>query len=357
MIPPDRAHKKWLRKGVVRSFRWLGIDRLAGKLRRGAVVLYYHGVEREIVDPQVQEIHLAFPVFEKQIEFLRRKCDIISLNYLRDCLKYGYRIDPASVLLTFDDGYKNNHRVVWPYLRSLEIPFAVFLSTKHIDQGTRFPTYCMRAALFSTERSHAYIKGLDLDLDLSSREKRILAKNTLELYLKQSPQESVRRIIDELKLLVPEEKWPEINDRYQSDAPMTWNDARELASAGVAIGSHCHDHFILHSRQSPLEMNEQMKVSKERIEKELGTCDFISYPEGGLQSLDSRAVLMAKEIEYDLGFTVVSGEIRDHVNPLILPRLGISSDMDHFQFNINTSFRFNRYYRDWSLRYLSAQEV
>lgn len=294
---------------------------------------------------------MSLPVFEKQIEFLSRSFDIISLRYLRDCLKNGYRIEPGSILLTFDDGYKNNRLIVWPYLSSLDIPFSVFISTNHVGQGIRFPTYYLRAALFSTEKSHVYVKGLDRDLDLSTREKRVLAKNTLEVLLKRSPQKMARQIIGELMDLVPEERWSEINGRFQSDAPMTWDDVRELAAAGVAVGSHCHDHFILHSKQNPLEMSEQVRLSKELIIKELGSCDCIAYPDSGPNSLDSQAIISARETGYELGFTCVSGEIVNCVNPMILPRLGISDDLDHFRFNLNTSFRFNRSYQNWSDRY------
>jgi hypothetical protein len=345
------AAKKWFRRCVAESFHWSGINRLARKFRSGAVVLYYHGVEPEILDSRVQEIHLPFELFEKHIDYLRKNFDIISLPYLLDCLKNGYRLEPLSALITFDDGYKNNLDVVWPFLSSYEIPFALFISTHHVDGGLRFPTYYLRAALFYTERERVDIKSLNKSYDLRSREKRMLAKNQLEVLLKRAPQPLVRQIIEEISTLIPEDRWREIDEAFHSDEPMTWEDVLKLAAGGVTIGSHCHDHFILHGQQSRSEITYQIQTSKKLIEQKVGNCAYISYPEGGSRFLDPSIIPVVQENQYELGFTSVGGEILDGQNRFILPRLGIPSRLDHFIFNLNTSFRFNRQFERWGRQF------
>ena len=256
-----------------------------------------------------------------------------------------------SVLITFDDGYKNNLDVVWPYLNSYEVPFTLFISTHHVDGGLRFPTYYLRAALFWTEKARVDIKCLDRSYDLGTREKRMRAKNQIEVLLKNAPQPLVRRIIEEISSLIPEERWKEIDEVFHSDEPMTWEDVIKLAAAGVTIGSHCHDHFILHNRQSRSDVTFQIETSQRLIEQKIGNCVFISYPEGGSRFLDPGIIPIVEASRYELGFTSVGGEILEGQNLYILPRLGIPSRLDHFIFNLNTSFRFNRQFERWSRRF------
>ena len=347
---------KRLRIRIAQSFQWSGVNRLARKFKTGAVILYYHGVEAEIFDPQVQPIHLPFALFEKQVDYLRKNFDIISLPYLLDCFKNGYRLDPLSVLITFDDGYKNNREIVWPFLSSLEIPFSVFISTRHIEEGIRFPTYYLRAALFSSESTSLHVRGINESFDISTWEKRVKAKNYLEVLIKNSPQHVVAQVIQELKGSIPGERWAEINGRFHSDQPMTWDDVKHLSDSGVAIGSHCHDHFILHSQQSRSEIHHQIATSKGLIETKVGPCVYLSYPEGGSSGLDASVLGAMADCHYELGFTSVGGEIREGLNPFLLPRLGTSPQFDHFRFNLNTSFRFNGSFRRWSRQFFEASE-
>ena len=50
-------------------------------------------------------------------------------------LASGSRLDPRHIVLTFDDGYKNNIRIIAPLLHSWNLPFTIFVSTRHISEG------------------------------------------------------------------------------------------------------------------------------------------------------------------------------------------------------------------------------
>jgi len=343
--------KKYLKNCIFKGAEILRANNLIKKLKTGATAFCYHGVEYEIIDHQVQEEHLSFNQFENQIDYLRRNFEIISLDYLYDSLKNGYKINSSQVLITFDDGYKNNINVVMPFLRSFNIPFSIFICTNHIDNGLRFPTYYLRAAIFFTEQKHIIIPSIKKHFDISTQKKRIYAKNAIEKLLKTEPQHVVNLIINDLIDLIPYNRWSEINSIFSSEEPMDWYDIKKLNNLGITIGSHCHDHFILHSNQSITQVNYQLKTSKDLIEKNLGKCDYIAFPDGGARNISFDSLLSVKENKYRLGFTIVKGEIDNSSNPYILPRLGISVDISHFKFNINTCFRFNKQLSSWSSRF------
>ena len=84
---------------------------MSSMLRRwksGPTVLFYHGVEEKIVDPRIQTLHLELAAFEKQIGYLRKHFDIVSIDDLCDGVTGGKKLPPSMVVLTFDDGYRNN---------------------------------------------------------------------------------------------------------------------------------------------------------------------------------------------------------------------------------------------------------
>ena len=68
--------------------------------------------------------------FEKQIKYLKKEFQIISLDYLYECLKNNYKLSPKDVVVTFDDGYKSYIKNVTPLLMKKKIPSLVFLNSE-----------------------------------------------------------------------------------------------------------------------------------------------------------------------------------------------------------------------------------
>src|SRR5215831_4482261 len=71
-----------VRRAVLVASRISGVQRLFRRRSQGPTVLFYHGVEERISDPIVQGMHFPIGLFEKQIRFLRREREVISLDGL-----------------------------------------------------------------------------------------------------------------------------------------------------------------------------------------------------------------------------------------------------------------------------------
>jgi len=309
--------------------------------------LFYHGVEDQIVDSRVQAIHLPLQYFEKQIAYLRKHFDIISLDHFYDCISSGRKMGSRQIILTFDDGYKNNLYIVAPYLEVHKVPFAVFVSTRHIAARRRFPTYYLRASVFyCTEKR---IKILNEVFDIRTQAGRLSAIGVISKKLKCSPQKIAEQIVEELMALLPKDQWLELNQRFASDEPMNWGEVKQLHDRGAVVGSHCHDHFILNNKQSMKEIGDQLQTSKALVQEHVGECKYIAYPNGGMSDICPGAVASVRENQYLAGLTTIAGEVEAQNNPYILPRIcGHIEDMPHFKFTINTGFRHNRNYRKWA---------
>jgi len=326
--------------GIINSCQFPGISYLLKKQRRGAIILFYHGIEYRIIDKRIQTIHIPFDLYEKQIHYLRNNFDIISLDYLQESLREGYKISPSQVAITFDDGYKNNLHIVAPFLKTYNIPFTVFICTNHIESGKRFPAYYLHASINYTEMKFIELKSINQRFDISTPEKKLTVQKSLLRLLKSKPQHEVNKIVDALINLIPQERWVELNNRFYSDEPLDWDDVKKLYRQGVTIGSHCHDHAILHSHQDKEEIEYQLKTSNKLIESHLGECRYFSYPNGGINDITLYSINSVKNNKYLLGCTTILGQIESNCNPYILPRIGGEKDMEIFKFDLDVRLRY-----------------
>lgn len=109
--------------------------------REGIVVLMYHRVHESL---PADALNTPPPVFRGHMEYLKKHCRVIGLEAL---LKtddwrplYGTRKKPT-VLITFDDGYRDNYLNAYPVLKSLGLTATVFLTTGMIGTCQKRPRY------------------------------------------------------------------------------------------------------------------------------------------------------------------------------------------------------------------------
>jgi peptidoglycan/xylan/chitin deacetylase (PgdA/CDA1 family) len=312
---------------------------------RGPIVLFYHGVEEHFVDDQVQTLHLPLSVFEKQIAFLRNNRELLSMDDLFESIKHGWRLDSRHVVLTFDDGYKNNLEFVAPLLNAWKLPFTVFVSTKHISEGHRLPTYYIRTALLYTQRQSVCLRGTRLAFDLTTRAKRKEAAGTLIATMKRAPQYLVEQIVSECQALLSPHTWDELNAVFASEQPMNWVEVNRIKSMGATIGSHCHDHAILSSAQNEENTLLQLQRSKSIIEKTVGPCWYLAYPNGKTEDVSRTAYVHAKSIGFRLAFTTVPGELTPEVDCYFAPRIFGVLEYEEFCYALNRTAKQNPVYR------------
>jgi hypothetical protein len=87
----------------------------------------YHGVPRQ---GRLQPLDGA--AFERQIVFLKQNCTFINAEQYAS--SRGSLRQPA-VLLTFDDGFRNNAEVAAPILRRHNVPAVFFVASRHCTPG------------------------------------------------------------------------------------------------------------------------------------------------------------------------------------------------------------------------------
>lgn len=77
--------------------------------------------------------------FRRQVEFIARHHDVVSLGRGLEALRAGERLRRPLAVLTFDDGYESVFQHAWPVMRSAGVVGCCFLATGLVGTQRRFP--------------------------------------------------------------------------------------------------------------------------------------------------------------------------------------------------------------------------
>jgi hypothetical protein len=129
--------KKAIFKFINIFFSYMGFYYILKFINRKKIrVLMYHGVDEhqadfDLLDPYVL---ISTKNFEKQIKYLSKTYNIISLYDLISHIKNKISFLPNSVVITFDDGLKNNYINAFPILQKYNTKATIFLVTGYITK-------------------------------------------------------------------------------------------------------------------------------------------------------------------------------------------------------------------------------
>ena len=136
--PRGSPVKRRIKSVVFFCLYYSGLEWLLSRLIRvdATAILMYHGVCDESPMPPDLNFHLQRSVFEQQMRVLKRRYPVLALRDVVDALARGERPKKA-IVLTFDDGYRNNAQYATPILTQLQLPVTVFVAKCQTQQERR----------------------------------------------------------------------------------------------------------------------------------------------------------------------------------------------------------------------------
>ena len=120
----------WL-KSLARKSCMLLLSSLSSIYKAGGIpILTYHSI-----DDSGSILSNSPTLFQNQMRFLKENnFSVISLRKLIDTFRSHTKPLPRSVVLTFDDGYKNNYEVAFPILKELNFTATFFIVTEYVGR-------------------------------------------------------------------------------------------------------------------------------------------------------------------------------------------------------------------------------
>jgi peptidoglycan/xylan/chitin deacetylase (PgdA/CDA1 family) len=324
------------RQLAVAVSRLPGVRHLAGALVhwRGIAALAYHRVGYADGDPFDRALWSATPeAFSAQMRFVKAHFDVISPGDLGQAVKDRRG---RYVLVTFDDGYRDNYECAFPILKEHGVPATFFVCTGFLDR--RHIAWWDEIAWMlrtSKKRELDARPWLDETLPLAGPPLERTICRLLRVY-KSLPGQRTEEFVEFLAEGTG-------SGRYAAAALpstwMTWDMVRQMSRAGMSIGGHTDSHPVL-SRLSPEDQRQEVERCGQRLAAELGQrMRWFSYPVGGpiAFNADTREALQAAGVEY--AFTYYGGirTARDW-DPYDVRRLRIELEMPQSEFEATLFF-------------------
>jgi peptidoglycan/xylan/chitin deacetylase (PgdA/CDA1 family) len=282
--------------------------------------LFFHGVERQLDDSRVQSNQHDAAEFSAIARALKENFDVLPLSELGRVLAAPARHARALFLMA-DDGYANNLSEAAPILRRFNLPWTVFLSTRHID--TREPNPAFVARLFCLFAPSAKYEIANLGVLLLGNHRQADAEHwTRALRALDAPRADAA--VASMMATLGQGRLAQLLERFRSDSFLTWKTVAALKAQGVEIGAHAHKHWPMHAAQSCDYLREQALLPRARIEAELGEPPrYFAYPFGNTADVCRQAWQAVRDAGYDYAFTTLSGSLDASANPFLMPRYGL----------------------------------
>ena len=288
---------------IARSLDRLGHQRV-GKLARwsGVIALNYHRIGDASGSPYDHAIYSASQdEFAEQMAFLDRNFDVISPQDMA-----GWQAPPKGrrVLVTFDDGYRDNYELAFPVLRAQGISATFFLTTGFLDLGALAwwdeIAWMVRHATAQRLEAGEWITS-DLLTDPAHREA------TIYTLLRRYKSLDSARCADFVSWLGDATGSGRCPPHDSRKAWMTWDMVREMRAAGMVFGGHSVHHPVL-SRLAPEQQAAEIAGAAARILDELGEkMRWFAYPVGGRDAFDAHTRRALEAAGVELAFSYYGG--------------------------------------------------
>ncbi len=322
------------RRAFLLALTYAGVDRACLSLHhRDALVLAYHGIVGE-GKPDPFRYHHTLAEFETHLDWLGARCTPVDLADFSRWKRGEWRPRKPPVLVTFDDGYRNNALVAAPLLRRKGIPGLFFLASGYIESDlvlwpdeayARICGWPAAALKGPTERVYR--------IPQNPAERAALALSIVEEC--KNSTETRRR--DFLKYLARETAGFDPHQDADAQTFMTWDDVRALAGAGFDLGSHTVTHPILSSLSSG-DLRQELRESRATIEAQTGRpCPALAYPNGRARDISGAVLAETAKAGYEYAFTVSNRWCRQTADWLEIDRISPPGRADAATFALHAS--------------------
>ncbi len=300
--------------GLVRLVRWW-----RQRSRQSLVILNYH--------------RAAGGDLRRHLLYLRRHYRVLHLETALEELYTFYkngsqrRDRRIPLVLTFDDGNRDNYTHSFKLACELQVPLTMFLIPGYIESGSRFWWLEGDQLVSHAQVSVATIEGRTYRLDKLDERKALAQAIDARVRHATSIAEREAFLVSVRKALA--EPSPGITEEEESvTAALTWAEVQEMEESGwVSFGAHTMHHPILAYLADPAEVQYEVAECRTVLERRLGhPVRTFAYPVGHLEHIGEHAVRAVQEAGYGWALTTIHGFNTPETDSYLLRRVVVDVD-------------------------------
>jgi|SaaInlV_125m_DNA_1040241.scaffolds.fasta_scaffold04765_3 peptidoglycan/xylan/chitin deacetylase (PgdA/CDA1 family) len=276
---------------------------------------------------------------EEWVLFFRsKKMDVISLDEaLVRCENNDRR---KFVVITLDDGYKDNLTIGLPLFKKFNIPVTIYISTCFPNNKTIYWWYFLEEFILKNNSIDLSSIGLDIRFRCESVEEKNKAYNYIREALRKADYATHVNFAYKFCGLSDLEG---LNKKLN----LSWGEVKELSEEPlVTIGAHTMHHVSLANQKEELAKVEILQ-SKSEIEAKINKkVDHFAYPYGSLDDGSKREFLILKKAGFKSAVFNHPGSLFsvDGENKFKIPRMGLTDEtskrkvVDLFEGKVHLNF-------------------
>lgn len=294
----------------------------------GVVILNYHRIGDALRSPLDRGIYSTdADGFDAQMSFLKRHCDVIAPDQIEDALRTRRG---RHVVITFDDGYRDNYSTALPVLRRHGLTATFFVTTGFIDRP-QLPWWDeiavrVRSSQISSLALQPWLPQTLALADDAARETAIL--ELLRTYKQLPGVQAVQMLVHLREACGADEEVDTLAARLW----MNWDMIRDLCAQGMTTGGHTVTHPLL-ARISDAQQWQEISTCAARLEQELGQpMHYFAYPVGSRDAFNQHTLACLKRAGVRRAFSYYGGYVRPDAPALDTRRMPIARDTSSERF-------------------------
>jgi peptidoglycan/xylan/chitin deacetylase (PgdA/CDA1 family) len=261
-------------------------------------ILAYHSVADS---PRYLNMSVPCASFARQMRHLSQHYHAVTMREIEALLERGEPPTRDLVVVTLDDGYRDNYSQALPLAVAYGIPLTMFVATYYVDSDTPTLIYALMLAFDATVTARVDLTDLGLRaFDFHTHREREQAISDIDGKAKSLPfanrQGFVNEVVRRLDL--------DPTDPLFRDRMVTWDQVREMRRAGACIGAHTVTHPVL-SRISLDDAVREIRDSRDRVSQELAEpVTSFAYPYGGRHDINEDVLRIVSRLGFRSAVTL-----------------------------------------------------
>lgn len=316
-----------LQKAVLEAWRWSGMHRLLRRAAGGAgAIVTFHRVRPRIEAAFAPNAHLEVtPEFlGEMVDWAQDSgIDFVTLDEAKRRVAEGH--DGRFLVVTFDDGYRDNLEEALPVLKARNCPFTIYAATGFIERRANPWWMTLEEVIAGADRV-TYPGPADLDFATATLDEKSAAFDELATWLQTIPESEQRKAID----LLAAHHGVDVR-ALVDEAFMSWTELERIAKEPlVTIGAHTDGHYAL-AKLGRDEAKREIELNANLLQRRLGyRPKHLAYPYGFPAAVGKREQRLAASLGFSTAVLTSPGVLRRRSLkvPTAWPRISMNG---HFQ--------------------------
>ena len=248
--------------------------------------------------------------------------DFITLDDMYKILLEGEKVE-KKIVLTLDDGYKDNYEVAYPIFKKHNIPFAIYLTTSFPEKKAILWWYILEDLIVQKDLIELS-DGRTFECRTKEEKEKVFLqlRSIILTFEKENFLNSLGRLFAYYKI-----DWIAKTEALC----LNWEEIIELSQDDLCtIAGHTKNHFAFNQLSEDEIIDEIVDANKLIEEKTGKKIEHFAYPFGSRHEVNQREVEIVKKLAFKTATTIRRGSVYGaHKNHLMcLPRIMLTENFD-----------------------------